>query len=508
MTIYHTFIDDTIGDGSATIAGIQENASAYGIGVTSTYKDIIADNISVGVITATTLVGQVVGGASQIQDGAEIVGLVTFSNTFIKVGSADTDGHAGAAITISSYGVNVSGITTVSAFNATGISTLGIIDASYIGVTTAITVGTRINHNGMDARRGPVVSGTITNAGAGYTNGTYTNVLFTGGSGELFRADVTVASNVVSSVTLTDEGWGYYAGDVLTLTTTTNPGNNVSATPMEYTLNSVRDVDAVFYGNPVKIRLQNSDSSTAANQEMGSILFGTRDASTGGSGDKARIVCRSRSTSGGGYFLFQTSANAAEPIDSLRLLDGSALFYNNVNVGLSTNGKTLTHYGTLGVYNATGGQTTAYIFCQGNIDANGTKNFRISHPLESLSETHDLVHSAVESPQIDLIYRGKSQLSMGRTDINIDNFFGMTEGTFSILNRNVQCFTTNETGWDPVRGSVTGNILTIECKNVSSTDYVSWMVVGERQDRGILNSSSTDENGKLIVEPLKPPTTP
>ena len=78
----------------------------------------------------------------------------------------------------------------------------------------------------------------------------------------------------------------------------------------------------------------------------------------------------------------------------------------------------------------------------------------------------------------------------------------MSEGTFVLMNSNVQCFTTNETGWSAIKGSVSGNILTITSQDNSSTDTISWMVLGERQDDVIKKSNVTDDSGKLIVEPL------
>ena len=78
----------------------------------------------------------------------------------------------------------------------------------------------------------------------------------------------------------------------------------------------------------------------------------------------------------------------------------------------------------------------------------------------------------------------------------------MTDGTFVLLNRDIQCFTSNETGWTAVKGSVSGNILTITAENNSCTDTISWMVVGERQDDKIKSSELTTADGDLIVEPL------
>jgi hypothetical protein len=131
----------------------------------------------------------------------------------------------------------------------------------------------------------------------------------------------------------------------------------------------------------------------------------------------------------------------------------------------------------------------------------GSGSFKIDHPLKP--ETHHLVHSFVESPQADNIYRGKVELVAGRAEVNIDTISGMTEGTFVALNREVQCFTSNESDWDAVRGFVTGNILTIECQNAKSTATTSWLVIGERQDQHMYDTDWTDKNGKVIVEPLK-----
>jgi hypothetical protein len=130
-------------------------------------------------------------------------------------------------------------------------------------------------------------------------------------------------------------------------------------------------------------------------------------------------------------------------------------------------------------------------------------SFRIDHPLLELEETHQLVHSFIEGPQADLIYRGKVNLVNGTATVNIDTASTMTEGTFVALCRDVQCFTTNESDWTAVRGSVTDNILTIEAEDNTSTASISWMVIGERKDKHMMVTDWTDDNGKVIVEPLK-----
>ena len=133
----------------------------------------------------------------------------------------------------------------------------------------------------------------------------------------------------------------------------------------------------------------------------------------------------------------------------------------------------------------------------------GSGSFKIPHPLVGLSTTKDLVHSFIEGPQCDNIYRGKVDLVGGTATVNIDTKAGMTAGTFVALNRDIQCFTTNETGWTNVKGTVSGNTLTITAQDNGCTDTVSWMVVGERQDDIIKSSDLTDNDGNLILEPAR-----
>jgi hypothetical protein len=152
---------------------------------------------------------------------------------------------------------------------------------------------------------------------------------------------------------------------------------------------------------------------------------------------------------------------------------------------------------------STGLAVTGALSCTGAL-SKGSGSFRIEHPLPSKSATHQLVHSFIEGPKCDLIYRGKIDLVDGKATVNIDTDSTMTEGTFEALCATVQCFTSNESGWGAIRGKVVGNILTIEAQDVASTDSVSWMVIGERKDLHIMDTDWTDENGRPIVEPLKP----
>jgi len=155
-----------------------------------------------------------------------------------------------------------------------------------------------------------------------------------------------------------------------------------------------------------------------------------------------------------------------------------------------------------------GDRAATYVNFSGNdVSGIGTLSkssgtFNIEHPLESKAQTHRLVHSFVESPQANNIYRGRVNLIDGQASINLDTVSNMTEGTFVALNRDIHSYVSNESDWDAVRSKVEGNILTVECQNNSSTATVTWLVIGERHDTEILQSDITDENGSIIVEPL------
>ena len=53
-----------------------------------------------------------------------------------------------------------------------------------------------------------------------------------------------------------------------------------------------------------------------------------------------------------------------------------------------------------------------------------------------------------------------------------------------------------------MKGSVTGNVLTISCEDNSSTAKVSWLVIGERCDAHMISTETvwTDDAGKVITE--------
>ena len=91
------------------------------------------------------------------------------------------------------------------------------------------------------------------------------------------------------------------------------------------------------------------------------------------------------------------------------------------------------------------------------------------------------LNTIVEAPKSELIYRGSIQLINGFAQVNIDTQFDMPEGTFVSLVRDVNVFTSNETGWNPVIGSVNDNILTIQCKLDTVNPTVSYLIIATKK---------------------------
>jgi len=123
--------------------------------------------------------------------------------------------------TSTKYGTGKSSVVIVDNFQSIrGGRTLNVAnyDLDIIPTGTAIIVETSTQEykpmpvNGYDSI---ATLGTPT-AGSGYTNGTYTNIPLSGGTGKGATATIVVASGAVSTVTLVNKGSGYTVADSLT----------------------------------------------------------------------------------------------------------------------------------------------------------------------------------------------------------------------------------------------------------------------------------------------------
>jgi len=129
--------------------------------------------------------------------------------------------------------------------------------------------------------------------------------------------------------------------------------------------------------------------------------------------------------------------------------------------------------------------------------------FDIIHPLD---DSKRLLHSFVEGPRCDLIYRGSVALVDGCAVVNIDldcvdkPECQMSDGTFVALTANADCFLQNNQSFDKVRGSIENNLLTIVSENSASADVINWLIIAERKDAFIKKWDKTNADGFLITE--------
>ena len=166
------------------------------------------------------------------------------------------------------------------------------------------------------------------------------------------------------------------------------------------------------------------------------------------------------------------------------------------------------HNGALGAWtNISIGATTTNTSIPGSL-SKGSGTFDIEHPLYPNTNKR-LVHSFIEGPRCDLIYRGTVALTNGSATVYIDKQCTYTQedamdnGTFEALCANPDVFLQNRTGFNRVVGSIYQGILTITCENNTSTDMISWMVVAERKDPFVKQWNRTDSNGYLNTQYTK-----
>ena len=133
-----------------------------------------------------------------------------FSQVFYYPVQANWETSPAEAVFTSSFNtVNTSQFLYLDTYNTQVVLGL-VISGSGVPVGAYVTAITTSNIKTL---------GTIT-GGAAYTNGTYTNVTLTGGSGTGAKATVTVSGGSVTAVTLTSRGAGYQVADALSASNT------------------------------------------------------------------------------------------------------------------------------------------------------------------------------------------------------------------------------------------------------------------------------------------------
>ena len=312
---------------------------------------------------------------------------------------------------------------------------------------------------------------------------TNSNITLTpSGTGSVVLDSVTITENQIAASNSNDDLQlvGSGTGDVV-----------IGAIRIHDTTLSADDSSAIKIAETLRVNVLTSDDSTAiqindaVNISGATTIAGNLDVNTISSTDSAAIQINDAvNVSGAVAIGGNLDVNTISSADS-----AGVVINDNLTIG--------------GVLNTTG-STTLHI--EGGLSVEGelqkdSGTFRIDHPL--MPDTHKLVHSFVEGPRADNIYRGTVELVNGFAEVNLDDEATMTEGTWVALNRDGQAWVNNMTDWTPVKATLSGCTLTIEASDKTSNATVSWLVIGERQDPTIKQASFTDADGHVIVEPQK-----
>lgn len=335
---------------SVDVSGGTTGLSFSGGPITSAGTITAAGTLGVanGGTGATTLTGYVKGSgtgaftASSTIPNTAITGLGTlstqngtFSGTFSGTSSGTNTGDQNIFQTISVAGQsNVVADTTSDTLTlvaGSGITLTTNATADSVTITgtggTVTSIGVSGGSTGLTTSGGPITtSGTITIAGTlGVANGGTGATTLTGyvkGSGTgAFTASSTIPSTAISglgtsatydvgnsgtNVPLLDGNNSWSSAQTFSAQTTTF-ANATSTNPSQATINCNNNglTDAIN-----RLRFLDVDVSTAADQPMGLIQFGTSDTGAALTYPVA-IHARAADTSGGGYLVIETAASGA-----------------------------------------------------------------------------------------------------------------------------------------------------------------------------------------------------
>jgi hypothetical protein len=358
----------TIPDAGAD-ANFVMTAGAQTIAGVKTFSSQLINNIAIGTapfaITSTTRVANLNVATAGTADTLTTARTIAISGG--ATGTA-TSFNGSANITIPVTALNANNLTA-------GTIPDSVISGNYNGIT-AIGMGD-------DFDSGPILTFSGITGGSGYVDGTYSGVTLTnsitGLTGSLATANITVSGGVVTSVVLVREGSRYKVNNSLTASNTLLGGTGSGFSVLVATVRRVSF--NIFSSIDQRIRLMNSTTSVSADDELGSILFGSNDSTPGGRGDKVRIIATAEGTSGGGKLEIWTAANGAEPTlgflfggnNDFRLYNTAGTFYHTFSNSPTANrtitlpdGNTTLVAGTMVPTTGTGATGTWGISVSGN----------------------------------------------------------------------------------------------------------------------------------------------
>lgn len=190
-----------------------------------------------------------------------------------------TAAGAGAGLSYAVVPKSFGDLTNSGSIMAFSLNPLNLFNSQYSdqGVTTVLgydfVPNDRCTLHYVIVPAGAINGFTIT-AGTGYTNGTYPNVVLTGGTGTGATANVTVSGGVVSAVVLVSAGTGYLVSDVLTGAVTGGTGWSIGVSslyPTGINYFNMPCIDLAVLGcdaGTYVVKLEKSSALTYANNHI------------------------------------------------------------------------------------------------------------------------------------------------------------------------------------------------------------------------------------------------
>jgi hypothetical protein len=359
---------------------------------------------------------------------------------------------------------------------------------------TGVVAGSYTTSNITISSDGRITSATNGSpAATGVTPGTYTNPSFTVGADGRLTAASTLGSIDLPGVSAGDGdilSAGGFDGMVGLYNTNTSAANR----NINFNLNNNSGANSSYLvvGRDAGTGSFLTDVLTNFRAAQGSFIVTNGDGLVPVFGDKGDIIVSGGSD--GGWGLFLSTAAADRNIGFYLYND-----FGNIFPALSLGRDQATGRFFASINSATPSGGCDLNVEAGSLNVNGAKNFRINHPLD---ENKYLIHTSVEAPRADLIYRGTVQLVAGTAAITLDEEYGLIPGTWEELCRNPQVWVTSVDGWELCKGSVVDGVLTIQAKDPACVETVSWLVVAERQDE-VMYTYGHDEDGRPLLEPDK-----
>jgi hypothetical protein len=338
-------ITDVLAALPANIGGVTGIIASYGSIVGgSLYNAGTYTGVSFTGGTGTGAVGTVVVTTNTINAVTNLVGGTNYTNgSFPSVALTGGTGTGALATVTTSGGSVVAVVITYGGNNYTANDVLSCA-ATSIGV-------------------GVLTFGAIT-GGSGYVNGVYSNVTLTGGTGTGARATITVSGGLVTVVTLTYAGVGYTASDVLTTANTNLGGTGSAFNVVAATVSS----SSGFQCTALSVSTGSVGSVTLTSDGSGYVAGDVLSASSTNIGGVNGTISALGGITPGNYYTSSTTASVtasiAGTVMTVTVVGSGALVVGQTLSGTGvTADTTITSFGTgtggVGTYNVSASQTVA-----------------------------------------------------------------------------------------------------------------------------------------------------